>query len=866
MIRAISGVLFWALVAMGLLAVGQSPVSALEQPPIDLDTLEMVPERMWGVSGQNPANTQTETLDVLVYDFAQSGDYMFVGGAFLNVQESKRSTPIRQSYVAAFDIYTGDWVSTWTPTFDRAVYALEVLPNGSLLVGGEFEQVNGVARRGLVALDPVTGQIDPSFSGAVDRPWSSRRATVRDMKVEPNGQVYVAGSFSHLDGAGGSRTVVSKAGRFSNPAGVIDASWKPMVSGGAVWGLDTDPGRGEVALSGFFTSVNAEASTGHFHVVNDQTGATVGGKIEMPRNYPRSQPEIWDVVYGDDIVFAIGEQHIVQVLRSNDHQMLGYHHTGQRGNGFAWSGGFAGGSYQAGERIGDIVFAGCHCTSGTNNHYESFTNRRTTRKTVMAYDARTGRHLEQFNADVQSPRDGFWAAASDTTGCLYLGGDYHVGGTQARQERWLGGFAKLCSPRPTNSVTNPGAQSTKAGEAANLQIVAEGRADLTLRYSATGLPDGLTIDEGTGLISGIPAAEGTSTVTVTVGDEQNIAIAATAEFEWAVTEREDGLVTLVESGAQWRYDDSGQNLRSSWRGPDFDDGAWDLGRAEFGFGDGGESTVWTSGVTTYYARTRFDFSGPKPDSLAVRLQADDGAVVYLNGVEVLRDNMPAGSIGYRTTAVDWRFGADEGFKSHVVPAAALVEGENVIAVEVHNVWAGNNDLSFDLELRTSRSPVDPGPRSELVAAGSEWDYSDEATDAPAGWPQALAGAKSGVSEFGFGDGDEATELIAGNEAYYFANTFTVDNPNDYDLLTLGLAADDGAVVYINGQEALRIRMPDGPVGYGTRPTTWAAGADERLVEHQISADALVAGENTITVEVHNLWPRNSDISFDLYLK
>ncbi len=1112
--KALGAVVAVALSTLGLLAVLASPTAALEQPDtIDLDTLEMVPKNMWGVSGQNPNQTQTESLDVLVYDFAQSGNYMFVGGAFLNVQENKNATPISQAYVAAFDIYTGDWIDTWTPTIDRAVYALDVLPNDSLLVGGEFENVNGTSRRGLVALDPITGAIDPTFAGAVDRPWSSRRATVRDMKVEPTGPIYVAGNFSHLDGAGGSRTQVSKAGRFANAAGVLDATWKPQVSGGAVWGLDTDRSRNEVALSGFFTSVNGEANTGHFHVVDDNTGATVAGKIERLRNYTPSQPEVWDVVYGDGLVFAIGEQHVVQVLEADNHNQIGYHHTGVSNNGFAYQGGFAGGAYQAGEKIGNIVFAGCHCTHGSNNHYESFTGRRTTRRTVMAYDATTGHHLEQFNADVQSPRDGFWAAASSTNGCLYLGGDYHVGGTQAGQERWLGGFAKLCSPRPTNTVVDPGDQATILGQTASLQIDANVQANLVPTYTASGLPAGLSIDTPTGLITGTPTDLGSSTVTVVVGDQGNEANEAQVSFEWSVMDNQapelrqqdrtvvlsdnalsiqlvatdaeqapfqwqaqglpggaelgdDGKIvgtpqagsfnvtvtvtdavglsdtmsfqlvvienetisgiesysgyssssgnyfmgwqftvdetktiadlgaldsngngvldnagpttvaiydkatqsllgqvdvpsdapieggfgyaslaqpitvepgktyvvaaevsgeryayygniqygdgvnyagyayksgagigyptnqgaagpyyfggtfrtrgdrpvinpggdTLLTRGSTWRFDDSGTDLGSAWRQPAFDDGAWSTGAAELGFGEGDEATTMTPGSVTYYARTNFEFSGTKPNSLQLDLKVDDGAIVYLNGTEVLRDNMPEGVIGHRTGASTFRVGPDEDFRTHLVPASALVDGNNVLAVEVHNIWAGSSDLSFEVSVHESDEQVGGGGPGSLVDAGAVWLYADSSNGEPAAWKQGLAGAATGTAEFGFGDDDETTALVPGQETYYFTRTFEVDDPADFDQLQLGLAADDGAVVYLNGIEVQRVRMPEGAVTFDTRPTTWAAGADERLVEYTIPSDALQQGENIIAVEVHNLWPGNNDLSFDLYLQ
>ncbi|MEM7273447.1 MAG: hypothetical protein AAF547_10240 [Actinomycetota bacterium] len=746
---------------------------------VDVRNLDPVPVRMWGVSGQNPAETQTASLDVLVWDFAQSGNRMFVGGAFLNVQESKNATPIPQPYVAAFDVDTGEWIDSWTPQIDRAVYSLDVLPNGSLLVGGEFETVNGQPRQGVVALDPVTGAIDPSFPVAVERPWSTLRAVVREVSVFGS-DIYLVGNFSHVNnGALGTRTRVYKAARVGTDAS-IDTAWKPQVTGSGVWGVDADPGRNEVHLAGFFSAVNGEAGTGHFHTVDGTTGATVPGKIELPRNYPQSQPEMFDVVYGDDRLFVIGEQHIVQVLDPADHAMLGFHTTGMQGTQFAASGFFAGGAFQVGEHIGDVVIAGCHCTyserNGWINHFSSFDQERTRHRLVMAYDASTGELVDEFMPDIHSPRDGTFAVGSDSNGCLYIGGDFHVGGVDAGLSRWLGGFAKLCGGEPP-----------VAGE-------------------------------------------------------------------------------LLAPGSTWRYEDSGTDLGTAWRDPAFDDAAWASGPGELGFGDGDEGTVLTAGSPTYYARTSFDFTGPAPSSLDLRLKADDGAIVYLNGVEVLRDNLPDGTVTHGMTAIDWRGGADEDFRPFTVSASALVEGTNVLAVEVHNVWAGNADLSLDVALGVSDAPP-PAVDEPLIALGSTWRHTDSSAGAePAGWPLAVpAAAAEGPAQFGFGEGDEATALVAGQETYYFSHDFTVVDARAIPALELTTLIDDGAVVYLNGTEIHRYNMPDGPIAWNTRPSQWVGNSEEIARAVTVPAAALVDGANTIAVEVHNFWPGNPDLSFDLRL-
>ncbi|MCP5031434.1 MAG: hypothetical protein GY939_06475, partial [Actinomycetia bacterium] len=581
--------------------------------------------------------------------------------------------------------------------------------------------------------------------------------------------------------------------RFSGPLGKVDTTWKPEVTGSGVWGIDVNPGLGEAYVVGFFTAVNGEANTGYFHTVDTSTGASVSGKIELPRNQPSKQPEIYDVTAGTDSVWVIGEQHIVQTLRASDQQMIAFNHTGLKADGFEHNGSFAGGAYQVGARIGDYVFAGCHCTyserKGYLNHYSSVSDQRTDHRLLMAYDATTGRLIEEFKPDIHSPRDGTWAIKSDTNGCLWMGGDFHVGGVDNGVSRWLGGFGRVC---PT-------------GFDPDLEPPPE--------------PD--------------PS-------------------------------------TLVAARSEWRYSDTGADLGTAWRDPGYDDGAWPTGNAEFGFGDGDEATTFTSGFSTYYARTSFEFDGTVPSALGVAIKADDGAVVYLNGVELARENMPDGVITAGTGASGWKGGADEStFVEYIARSDALVVGTNVLAVEVHNVWSGNGDLSLDVVLSASTEspPVPPEPPAgPLVAQGSTWAYIDDATATPTSWQNGIDNGNEGAAPLGFGEGDLQTSLPPGNEAYYFTQVFTVDDADAVGSLTLGLRADDGAIVYINGTEVARVNMPDGPIDWSTRPLTWAVGADEDMKDHAIDAAALVDGPNVVAVEVHNYWPGNADLSFDLRLE
>ncbi|MDG2123205.1 MAG: PKD domain-containing protein, partial [Verrucomicrobiales bacterium] len=182
---------------------------------------------------------------------------------------------------------------------------------------------------------------------------------------------------------------------------------------------------------------------------------------------------------------------------------------------------------------------------------------------------------------------------------------------------------------------------------------------------------------------------------------------------------------LVARGSGWRYLDLGQPAPAGWVEGEFADVGWAEGLAKFGYGDGNETTTVDFGgdsgakyITTYF-RKRFEVGRvAEVGVLTARLLVDDGAVVYLNGAEVLRQNMPGGEIRSTTRAGSSVGGERERVYSEFdLPVGALVEGVNVIAVEVHQNSPTSSDLGFDLELEGERSGVVAGVVLEWVAAG-----------------------------------------------------------------------------------------------------------------------------------------------------
>jgi acid phosphatase type 7 len=179
--------------------------------------------------------------------------------------------------------------------------------------------------------------------------------------------------------------------------------------------------------------------------------------------------------------------------------------------------------------------------------------------------------------------------------------------------------------------------------------------------------------------------------------------------------------TLVAPGSVWKYLDNGSNQGTAWRAPAFDDSGWASGAAQLGYGDGDEATVVSFGpsstakyITTYFRKS---FAVVSPGSFAgytLRVKRDDGIVVYLNGTEVFRDTMPAGTPGYTTLAT--AAVGDDGatWLTASVPAGAFVAGTNVLAVEIHQSSATSSDISFDLELTGSTTAtVTRGPYLQI---------------------------------------------------------------------------------------------------------------------------------------------------------
>jgi len=174
-------------------------------------------------------------------------------------------------------------------------------------------------------------------------------------------------------------------------------------------------------------------------------------------------------------------------------------------------------------------------------------------------------------------------------------------------------------------------------------------------------------------------------------------------------------VSLIVTGAMWKYFAQPSDPGAAWRSNSFDDTTWSSGPSMLGFGDANgllPSTLIASNGqwTTYFRRAIYVPNPSQAAILSARILRDDAAVVYLNGAEIWRDeNLPnTGAINYDTPAQAVVAGADESAWIHfAMNPAALVAGTNVIAIEVHQNALNSSDLAMNFELAaTVRLPVD----------------------------------------------------------------------------------------------------------------------------------------------------------------
>ncbi|NUY81805.1 DUF839 domain-containing protein [Flavobacterium sp. MAH-1] len=167
----------------------------------------------------------------------------------------------------------------------------------------------------------------------------------------------------------------------------------------------------------------------------------------------------------------------------------------------------------------------------------------------------------------------------------------------------------------------------------------------------------------------------------------------------------------LQKDSNWNFLDNGSDQGTTdWKLVSGTNTNWLSGQAPLGYGDQ-VKTVISFGpdsankyITYYFFRDMNIDLADLSDQVEFRIKRDDGAVVYVNGVEVFRDNMPAGAINYLTTSATIVDAADENrYFTHFVPKTAFVQGVNRISVEMHNRDGQSSDIRFDMTINNAQT-------------------------------------------------------------------------------------------------------------------------------------------------------------------
>ena len=196
-------------------------------------------------------------------------------------------------------------------------------------------------------------------------------------------------------------------------------------------------------------------------------------------------------------------------------------------------------------------------------------------------------------------------------------------------------------------------------------------------------------------------------------------------MKWRIAEVTEGSqvalpdedITLISDGSEWKYLKGTQEASSpdttEWRELSFDDSHWQTGATPIGWGEptsflGTTLADMRYAHTSFFIRKKFTIDNLAAiDNLILEAMYDDGFNVWINDTFVLQENMPSENISYD----DYSSGvhsSEKSWFSFVLPVPIyLVEGENIISIQVQNMSRTSSSDCF-IDVRLTGEPAEPG--------------------------------------------------------------------------------------------------------------------------------------------------------------
>ncbi|MFD4422845.1 PKD domain-containing protein [Agromyces sp. NPDC058484] len=239
----------------------------------------------------------TVQLDGVVWSQAIVGNTVYVGGEFTTAQPAGAAVGVNtvpRANLLAYNLTTGELISTWNPGTNGPVQAVVASPDGSrVYIGGSFTSAGGQNRYRIAAFDTATG--------ALVSPWNpGTNARVTSLAVTST-TLYVGGIFSSA--GGGTRNDLAA---FTTASGAL-LPWTATVANGGVEALAAKSDGSQVVVGGSFTSLNGSSNPGYgLGSIHGTTGALLPWAINSKVRNGTSQGAILSLTSDAASVYGVG--------------------------------------------------------------------------------------------------------------------------------------------------------------------------------------------------------------------------------------------------------------------------------------------------------------------------------------------------------------------------------------------------------------------------------------------------------------------------------------------------------------------------------------------------------------------------------
>ena len=809
----------------------------------------------WRTSDKSGTGNVNE-MNTYVQAITQVGDTVFTGGDFAYL-ESAAGAHVDQSYLAGFNVNTGELVQTFKPKFNGQIKSLEALPNNKLAVGGEFTEVNGEKVPGFAVLDPATGQLDRELNLQVENNVSGSALSVKTLQAQGD-YLYLGGTFTHLKSSGTPNKVYSRnAARVKISTNQVDRTWTPRFNG-TVNGMSASADNSEVFAAGYFTEMNDQRA---FRVARILDSAKKVGTWEVTPSYlpdPQTREKrVWgfhfDVQDAGSSVWLGGTEHMISQYTKNE-PMTRLSSSITRN----------GGDFQDLHLNGNNIYGACHCGdflyqgSGTHDYAWRGSTVTDSIRLVAAFDKDSGKTLPEFAPTLKGKSGhGIWESFVDSNGVLWVGGDLNrsLGENGVQQESV--GFVRY-APR---DVTPPPAPS-------NLTVTQSGDND-QLNWSASGEAGAryhvLRNDRV------IATVNGTSYRVKHTDNARYFVRAADANGNYSAS---TSVAVSGKKAEQPKQENPKQeNPQPQPENPKQEDPKQEDPKQEQPKQEQPkqEDPKQEAPKQDNPKQEQPKQEDPKQEDPK---QDDNKNIVNPQPENPIQDD-PKQEQPKQDEQPQPENPATDDQVQPADPNDDLKPNEPKQQENPKQEQPKQEDPKQDNPKQ--EQPKQEAPKQEqkpqgdqvLVDSGSSWVYRVGSDRAESEWKTRswLGGAWSrGKAPLGAGSVNVETEVntFFGTPMSIYARkdvTLTKEQAQQY--LKLTTYADDGTVVYVNGKEVARKNMPQGRISANTPATQRPESQNAQLFSVDVPAEYLREGRNAIAVEVHANSHWSNNISFDM---